>query len=140
MQIKMLSAFALFSALSLLGRESSAPQPTITTTQVQPPNTKPRVYLMSASHGNRWASRRDQSMEMSKDFEKNCADVRITLNQQMADYTVMLNHIEAGFLRDNQFQVADKNGDLIAHTKEGRSIKGGVNKACTVILADWAKK
>jgi len=80
-------------------------------------------------------------MEMSKDFERVCPDVRITLNQQMADYTVALNHIEVGlFGRDNQFQIADKNGDLLANTKEGGSISGGVKRACAQILADWATK
>jgi hypothetical protein len=79
-------------------------------------------------------------MEMSKDFEKACPDVRITLNQQMADYTVALNHIEHGFARDNQFQIADKNGDLLTNTKEGGSIKSGVKKACAQILANWAAK
>jgi hypothetical protein len=99
----------------------------------------PRVFLQSASHGNTWAARRDQSMEMSKDFQKVCRGVRVTLNQQMADYTVLLNHIELDlFGRDNQMQIADKNGDLL-ETKEGGSIKGGVKKVCDLILADWAK-
>ena len=79
-------------------------------------------------------------MEMSKDFEKQCPEVRITLNKSMADYTVILNHIEHGFVRDNQFQVADKNGDLLTHTKEGGSIKGGVKKACSEIISDWNTK
>jgi hypothetical protein len=79
-------------------------------------------------------------MEMSKDFEKDCPGVRISLNQQMADYTISLNHIEVGFSRDNQFQIANKDGDLISKTQEGGSIDGGVKKACTLILADWAKK
>ncbi len=78
-------------------------------------------------------------MELAKDFERDCPDVRITLNQQAADYTVNLNHIEHGFARDNQFQVADKNGDLLSHTKEGGSIKNA-KKACAQILADWATK
>jgi hypothetical protein len=76
-------------------------------------------------------------MEMSKDFERSCPDVRITLNQAMADYTVALNHIEHGFARDNQIQVANKDGDLISKTKEGGSIKGDVRKACDLIVADW---
>ncbi len=79
-------------------------------------------------------------MEMAKDFEKNCPEVKITLNQVKADYTVALNHIEGGFSRDNQFQIADSNGDLLARTKEGGSIKKGVNRACEVIMADWAAK
>jgi len=101
----------------------------------------PRVFLQSASHGNNWNARRDQSMEMSKDFERECSDVRVTLNQQIADYTLVLNHIEVGwFGRDNQFQIADKNGDLLSKTKEGGSINGGVKVACDTILADWANK
>jgi len=99
----------------------------------------PRVFLQSASHGNNWNSRRDQSMEMAKDFEKVCPGVKITINQQNADYTVILNHIEVGlFNRDNQVQVADKNGDLMK-TKEGGGIKGNVKNACNLILADWAR-
>ncbi len=101
---------------------------------------KPRVYLESASKGPNRNAERDQSMEMSKDLEGDCPGVRITINQQMADYTILLNHIEVGFARDNQIEVADKSGDLLSKTKEGGSIRGGMKKACGVILADWAKK
>lgn len=101
---------------------------------------KPRVYLESASKGTNRNAARDQSMEMSKDLEGDCPGVRITINQQMADYTILLNHIEVGFARDNQIEVADKNGDLLSKTKEGGSIRGGMKKACGVILADWGKK
>jgi hypothetical protein len=125
------------AVLSLFGQQPLAEQPSQSPAPL--PN-KPRVFLQSSSHGNTWNAHRDQSMEMSKDFEKACPDVRITLNQQMADYTVALNHIEHGFARDNQFQIADKNGDLLSTTKEGGSIKGGVKKACDQILADWATK
>lgn len=100
----------------------------------------PRVYLSSASKGSQWNAARDQSMEMSKDFEKDCPGIRVTINQSVADYSVLLNHIEHGFVRDNQVQIANKDGDLISRTKEGGSIRGDVKKACEVILADWAKK
>lgn len=123
------------------------PNPTATQTPapiVQSPDSsvpEPRVFLQSVSHGNTQNASRDQSMEMSKDFEKDCPGVKITIVQQMADYTVVLNHIEVGmFVRDNQIQVANKDGDLISKTKEGGSIEGGVKKACVLILADWAKK
>lgn len=100
----------------------------------------PRVYLQAQSKGSNQNAARDQSMEMSKDFEQVCPSVRVTINQQMADYTVLLNHIEVGlFVRDNQFQLADKNGDLLSKTKEGGSIRGGVKKVCDLILANWAK-
>lgn len=102
--------------------------------------SKPRVFLQSASKGPNRNAARDQSMEMSKDLEKDCPSVRITINPQMADYTIALNHIEAGIIRDNQIQVANKNGDLLSKTKEGGSIAGGMKKACALILADWATK
>jgi len=79
-------------------------------------------------------------MEMSKDFEKSCPGVRITINPQAADYTLLLNHIETGLVRDNQIQIANKDGDLISKTKEGGSISGNVKKACALILADWANR
>jgi hypothetical protein len=108
---------------------------------VAPPAGKPRVFLTSSSKGTNQNAARDQSMEMSKDFERDCTGVRISINQTVADYTVALNHIEVGlFIRDNQMQVANKDGDLISKTKEGGSIAGAVKKACEVILADWAKK
>lgn len=79
-------------------------------------------------------------MEMGKDLEGDCPAVRITISQDMADYTILLNHIEVGFARDNQIEVANKQGDLISRTKEGGSIRGGMKKACQTVLADWAKK
>jgi hypothetical protein len=100
----------------------------------------PRVFLQSASKGTNRNAARDQSMEMSKDMERDCPGVQVTIIQQNANYTVLLNHIEAGFVRDNQIQVANKDGDLMSKTKEGGSIAAGMKKACALILADWAKR
>jgi hypothetical protein len=101
---------------------------------------KPRVFLRAQSHGSGWNASRDQSMEMSKDFQEVCPNVQISVNPHLVDYTVELNHIEHGFARDNQMQVANKDGDLVSKSNDGGSIKGGVKKACTAILTDWAKK
>jgi hypothetical protein len=104
---------------------------------------QPRVFLQATSHGNVWAARRDQSMEIAKDFQKNCPEVKVTILQTAADYTVILNHIEVGaFARDNQFQVANKEGDMLTGVREKSGIKsgsinGGVKAACNVILSDW---
>jgi hypothetical protein len=114
-------------------------RPTPESAGFRPAANKPRVYLESASKGNNQNAARDQSMEMSKDLERNCPAIRVTIIQQMADYTILLNHIEVGlFVRDNQIQVANRDGDLISRTREGGSIKGDVKKACDLILADWA--
>lgn len=99
---------------------------------------KPRVYVSSLGSGAGLLSLRNQSMEVSKDMERDCPAVAVTLNQANADYTVQLNHIEAGFFRDNQFQLADHNGDLVGtKIKGGASISGGVKRVCNAVLANW---
>jgi hypothetical protein len=119
--------------------QQAAPAPDASTPQ-------PRVYLQASSKGNVWNAARDQSMEMAKDFQKNCPDVKITIAQNAADYTVILNHVETGpFGRDNQFQVANKDGDMLGGVREkstlaGGSIKGGVKAACNTIMSDWKTK
>lgn len=105
------------------------------------PNS-PRVYLQAQSHGNTWAARRDQSMEMAKDFQMDCPDVIVTVSQEAANYMVTLNHIEVGLLaRDNQVQVSDRNGDMLRlHEGNGMksgSIRGSVKIACKLILENW---
>ncbi|HEV7968812.1 MAG TPA: hypothetical protein VGP19_14645 [Candidatus Acidoferrales bacterium] len=122
------------SSAALATQESAQP-PSVQTT------SKPRVFLEASSKGPNRNAERDQSMEMSKDLERDCPGARVTINQQMADYTINLNHIEVGLLvRDNQIQVANRDGDLISKTKEGGSIAGGMKKACELVLADWARR
>jgi hypothetical protein len=118
------------------------PSNTLTTpVQSSSPVSTPRVFLQSASKGTNQNALRDQSMEMSKDLERDCQTVRVTINQQAADYVILLNHIEVGaFIRDNQIQVANKDGDLLSKTKEGGSIAGAMKKACALIGQDWAKR
>lgn len=143
---KVISAVVQKATSSAQPTAAMAPQPdsaapATTEAAAAPAGNKPRVFLEASSKGPNQNAARDQSMEMSKDLEKNCAGVRVTINQQMADYTIALNHIEVGLLvRDNQIQVANKEGDLISKTKEGGSIAGGMKKACETILADWSKK
>src|SRR5260370_30870621 len=86
----------------------------------------PRVFLQSASNGNMWTAARNQSIEMSRDFNATCPAIQITLNPQMADYTVILNHLEVGLSRNNQMQIAAKNGDQLSAGEGGR-IKAKVN-------------
>jgi hypothetical protein len=118
---------------------SAAQSPGAAHDSVHPAN-KPRVFLESRSHSDLWNGNRNQSMEMSKDFGRDCPDVQISVNRTLADYTVSLNHIEHGLMRDNQIQIAYKDGDLVPDTMQGGSIKGDVKRACDLILVDWAKK
>jgi hypothetical protein len=106
---------------------------------------KPRIFLRAQNHSSGWHESRDQSMEMSKDFQEVCPQVQISVNPHLSDYIVDLNHTEYSFVRQNQLQVVNKNGDLLSGTSgggsiKGPSIKGAVKKACEAILADWAKK
>jgi hypothetical protein len=100
---------------------------------------QPRVLLTSASKGSNWNSTRDQTIELTKDFQKDCTQVRVTTLEDKADYTVTLNHIEHGFARDNQFMVSNKEGDVL-YTKEGGSIDKNAKYACGVIQKDWKSK
>jgi hypothetical protein len=104
------------------------------------PDERPRVFLGSDSFGNQWNAVRNQSMEMANDFGLVCPIVQVTINQQKADFTMKLNHIERGLLiRDNQIEVYNKDGDLITG-KEGGSISGGVKGACALIATLWVAK
>jgi hypothetical protein len=106
---------------------------------------KPRVFLRAQSHSSGWHESRDQAMEMSKDFQEDCPEVQISVNPNLLDYTVELNHTEHSFLWQNQIRVANKDGDVVSGANGGGSIKAGsirgdVTKACQAIVADWAKK
>jgi len=110
-----------------------------------PSANKPRVFLRAQSHSSGWHESRDQAMEMSKDFQEDCPEVQISVNPNLLDYTVELNHTEHSFLSQNQIRVANKDGDVVSGANGGGSIKAGsirgdVTKACQAIVADWAKK
>jgi hypothetical protein len=77
---------------------------------------------------------------MAKDFQSKCPGTTITIAQDKADYTVILNHIEVGlFARDNQMEVANRDGNILSVSEKG-GIKRGVGDACRLILADWEKQ
>jgi hypothetical protein len=93
-----------------------------------------RVFLGAQSVGARQVGTlRDQSIEMASDFAMDCPSVQITINESAADFTVQLNHIEAGVLvRDNQIVVYDKTGDLVGQ-REGSSIRKVVDAVCGMV-------
>lgn len=104
------------------------------------PSGPPRVFLTSTNSGSNWGGiLHNQTMEMSKDFGRDCPSVVITVNQNSADYVVNLNHVESGLIyRDNQMQVSNHNGDVISEPSgRGESIAAGVKRSCDAIMADW---
>src|SRR6266498_965736 len=120
---------------------------------------KPRVFVQgkgsenlassgSAAGGRHWASwgskstvdSHDESMEVTKEVQKNCSSVILTLNQSNADYTVMLNRESKqnrGLLRtNNQVQVANRMGDILG-TNSTRTVGNAAKDACELVVADW---
>ncbi|MGH9493766.1 MAG: hypothetical protein ACRD3B_02110 [Candidatus Sulfotelmatobacter sp.] len=120
---------------------------------------KPRVFVQgkgsedtqssgSAAGGKHWGAwgarsttdSHDESMEVTKDLQKNCSAVTVTLNQTNADYTLMLNRESKknrGLLRSNsQVQVANKDGDILG-TNATHTVGNAAKDACQLIIADW---
>jgi hypothetical protein len=120
---------------------------------------KPRVYVQGkgsedvntnggAAGGHHWAAwgsrstidSHDESMEVTKDLQKNCTGVIVTLNPSNADYTVLLNRESKknrGLLRSNsQIEVANKAGDILG-TNATHTVGNAAKDACQLITADW---
>lgn len=122
---------------------------------------KPRVFVQgkgsenattsgSGTGGKHWGSfgarstvdSHDEGMEVTKNLQKDCSGVIITLNQSNADYTVMLNRESKqnrGLLRTNsQVQVANRLGDILG-TSATRTVGNASKDACQMVLADWSQ-
>jgi hypothetical protein len=122
---------------------------------------KPRVFVqgkgsqdMTASgsgtggrHWGAWGANstvdsHDEAMEVTKDLQKNCSGVVVTLNQSNADYTVLLNRESKknrGLLRTNsQVQVANRLGDVLG-TNATRTVGNAAKDACELVVADWSQ-
>lgn len=121
---------------------------------------KPRVYVQgkgsqdvnsdgAAAGGHHWATwgsrstidSHDESMEITKDLQKDCSGVVVSLNQANADYTVLLNRESKknrGLLRSNsQVEVANRAGDILG-TNATHTVGNAAKDACQMITADWA--
>jgi len=82
----------------------------------------------------------DESMEVTKDFQRDCPGIIVSINQANADYIVMMNRESKqnrGLIRtNNQIQVANKAGDILG-TNATRTVGNAAKDACALILADW---
>jgi hypothetical protein len=79
-------------------------------------------------------------MEVTKNLQKDCSGVTVTINQANADYIVIMNRESKqnrGLLRSNsQIQVANKAGDVLG-TSATRTVGNASKDACNLIVADW---
>jgi hypothetical protein len=105
----------------------------------------PRVFVQGKGSANvstngvaggdkHWA----ESMEVGKNFQKDCSGVIVTINQANADYIVMMNseskQNQAPIRSNSQIQIANRAGEMIG-TKATRV--ANASKACNLIVADW---
>lgn len=120
---------------------------------------KPRVFVqgkgsedvnssgsgVGGHHWGTWGSRstidsHDESMEITKDLQKNCGGVIVTINENNADYVVMMNRESKknrGLLRSNsQVQIANKAGDVLG-SNATHTVGNAAKDACNLIVADW---
>jgi hypothetical protein len=122
---------------------------------------KPRVFVQgkgsqdvtssgAGTGGKHWGSwgssstadSHDEGMEVTKNLQKECSGVIVTLSQANADYTVMLNRESKknrGLLRTNsQIQVANRLGDVLG-TDATHTVGNASKDACHLITADWSQ-
>src|SRR3954453_14072292 len=120
---------------------------------------KPRVFVQgkgsqdvntdgAAAGGRHWATfgsrstidAHDESMEVTKDLQKDCSGVVVSLNQSNADYTVLMNRESKknrGLLRSNsQVEVANRAGDILG-TSSTPTVGNAAKDACQLIVSDW---
>lgn len=120
---------------------------------------KPRVFVQGkgsenvssngggggGSHWAAWGSKstidsHNEGMEVTKDLQKECPDVTVTINESNADYIIMMNRESKqnrGLLRSNsQIQVANKAGDVLG-SNATHTVGHAAKDACNLIVADW---
>jgi hypothetical protein len=120
---------------------------------------KPRVFVQgkgsqnvssngSGGGGNHWGAwgskstidAHDESMEVTKDLQKECPGVTVTVNDSNADYVIMMNRESKqnrGLLRSNsQVEVANKAGDILG-SNATHTVGHAAKDACNLIMADW---
>jgi PEGA domain len=79
---------------------------------------------------------RPQTAEIIKTFGDRCKSVTVTLNQESADFVVLLDHEGGKGLarRDNKIAVFNRAGDAI-YSDSTRSLGNSVKGACKAIMA-----
>ena len=84
----------------------------------------------------------DESMELAKDFAKECPEAQVTVNQDAADYVTSLNRESKSkkglFSKNDQVLVSNKAGDVLLSSAV-RSVSTAAKDACRVIIADFAE-
>src|SRR5260370_17306890 len=133
----------VFFAFALCAREHDQPRVVVEGKGSEDVNSDGSAA--GGKHWAAWGSRstidsHDESMEVTKDLQKNCSSVIVTLGQSNADYTVLMNRESKknrGLLRSNsQVEVANRAGDILG-TSATHTVGNAPKDACQLITSDW---
>ena len=103
--------------------------------------TAPRIFLTSENSGSSWGVQlHSQSLEIAKLFASSCPTAVISQKSENADYTMYLVHEDGLFSHNNQMQIYDRNGNIIAPLFAIDSTARVVKHACDAVTSDWTAK
>ena len=100
---------------------------------------KPRVFLTLANMLAGQSAPLNGSIQPSRDFAQNCPGAQVTMDRNVADYTVSIDPIGGGATQSTRILIANRKGNLLSIADGGKMIDGA-KKACNAILEDWASK
>jgi len=104
--------------------------------------TGSRAGWWAAGRSDSITDSHDESMELSKDFVKECTGAQVTVNADAADYVTALNRESKSkkgiFSKNDQIQVSNKAGDVLLSSAV-RSVSNAAKDACSTIMADFEK-
>ena len=97
-----------------------------------------RVWDEQIILGRSSGGARPQTAEIIKTFGERCSEVVVTVREENADYTVMLEHEggKAPFQRDNKFVLINLDGEVIS-SGSTRSLGNAVKDSCQDLMTDW---
>jgi hypothetical protein len=83
-------------------------------------------------------SSHNQTMELAKDFSKQCPAVIVNLNAADADYTVEPSHdaLHGLIHKNNLVMVTNRRGDLVT-SQASHAAALSTSDSCAAVLADW---
>ncbi len=135
--VKFSPLLALFSLLFLLSSLNAAEKPRVFITDSD--SWEMSGGFATSDGDGAGASRggaRPQTAEIMKTFGERCPGITVTINQEKADYVVMLHHEggKSSLGKDNKVAVFNKDGDMI-HSGSTRSLGNAVKDACQAIAS-----
>ncbi len=135
--VKFSPLLALFSLLFLLSSLNASEKPRVFITDSD--SWEMSGGFATSDGVGTGASRggaRPQTGEIMKTFGERCPGITVTINQEKADYVVLLDHEggKGGLMRDNKVAVFNRDGDMI-HSGSTRSLGNAVKDACQAVAS-----